>query len=61
MENITWIFVLLFLVYFYKALRNFYGQKRFITIVNFMLLNSFYTFLAIVGVVIVAIISFMSA
>jgi hypothetical protein len=61
MENVTWIFVLLFLVYFYKALRNFYGQKRFVTIVNFILLNSFYTFLAIVGVVIVAIISFMSA
>ncbi len=61
MENVTWIFVLLFLVYFYKALRNFYGQKRFVTIVNFILLNSFYTFLAIVGVGIVAVISFMSA
>lgn len=61
MENALWIFVLLFLVYFYKSLRNFYGQKRFITIVNFILLNSFYTFLAIVGVVIVAIISFISS
>lgn len=60
MENTTWIFVLLFLVYFYKSLRNFYGQKRFITIVKFILLNSFYTFLAIVGVVIVAGISFIS-
>ena len=60
MENASWIFVLLFLVYFYKALRNFYLQKRFITIINFILLNSFYTFLAIVGVVIVAIISFIS-
>lgn len=60
MENTYWIFVLLFLVYFYKSLRNFYGQKRFITIVKFILLNSYYTFLAIVGVVIVAVISFIS-
>ncbi|MDD3720859.1 MAG: DUF3667 domain-containing protein [Lutibacter sp.] len=60
MENAAWIFVLLFLVYFYKSLRNFYGQKRFTTIINFILLNSFYTFLAIIGVVIVAVISFMS-
>lgn len=60
MENTSWIFVLLFLVYFYKSLRNFYGQKRFITIVNFILLNIFYTFLAIVGVIIVAMLSFIS-
>ncbi|MDF1518249.1 MAG: DUF3667 domain-containing protein [Lutibacter sp.] len=60
MENAFWIFVLLFLVYFYKSLRNFYRQKRFITIVKFILLNSYYTFLAIVGVVIVAVISFIS-
>ncbi len=61
MENTTWIFVLLFLVYFYKALRNFYGQRRFITIIKFILLNSFYSFLALVGAVIVAIFSFMSS
>jgi hypothetical protein len=60
MENAFWIFVLLFIVYFYKSLRNFYGQKRFITIVKFILLNSFYTFLAIVGVVIVFLLSFIS-
>jgi hypothetical protein len=60
MENAFWIFVLLFIVYFYKSLRNFYGQKRFITIVKFILLNSFYTFLAIVGVTIVFLISFIS-
>jgi hypothetical protein len=60
MENAFWIFVLLFIVYFYKSLRNFYGQKRFITITKFILLNSFYTFLAIVGVTIVFLISFIS-
>jgi len=60
MENATWIFVLLFLVYLYKALRYFYGQGHFITSVKFILLNSYYTFLALVGVVIVAVISFIS-
>ncbi|MBE0422986.1 MAG: hypothetical protein IBX66_03520 [Lutibacter sp.] len=60
MENVFWIFVLLFLVYIYKALRNFYGQKRFITIVKFILLNIYYLFLALVGALIVAIVSFMS-
>lgn len=60
MENAFWIFVLLFIVYFYKSLRNFYGQGHFITTVKFMLLNSYYLFLALVGALIVAIVSFMS-
>lgn len=60
MENAFWIFVLLFIVYFYKSLRNFYGQKRFITIVKFIVLNSYYLFLALVGSLIVAVVSFMS-
>jgi len=60
MENAFWIFVILFIVYFYKSLRNFYGQKRFTTIVKFILLNSYYLFLAMVGALIVAVVSFMS-
>ncbi|HEY9170535.1 MAG TPA: DUF3667 domain-containing protein [Lutibacter sp.] len=60
MENVSWIFVLLFLIYFYKSLRNFYGQGRFATTIKFMLLNIYYMFLALVGAIIVAIISFMS-
>ena len=60
MENITWIFVLLFLIYLYKALRYFYGQGHFRTVIKFIILNSFYTFLAMIGAVIVGLISFMS-
>ncbi len=60
MENVSWIFVLLFLVYFYKSLRNFYGQRHFTTTIKFMLLNIYYMFLALVGVIIVAVISFMN-
>lgn len=60
MENVSWVFVLLFLVYLYKALRNFYKQKRFKTVIKFILLNSYYLFLAGIGFVIVAIFSFVN-
>jgi hypothetical protein len=60
MENITWIFVLLFLIYLYKALRYFYGQGHFRTTLKFITLNIFYSFLGLVGVIIVAVISFIS-
>jgi len=59
MENILWIFVLLFLIYLYKALRYFYQQGRFKTFVKFILLNSYYMFLALVGFSIVAVLSFL--
>jgi len=59
MENIAWVFVLLFLLYLYKALRYFYQQKRFKTILKFILLNSYYLFLALVGFSIVAVLSFL--
>jgi len=58
MNNVGWVFTLLFLFYLYKALRYFYGQSRFKTIVKYILLNSYYLFLAGVGFVIVAILSF---
>lgn len=60
MENVTWIFVLLFLIYLYKALRHFYQQGHFKTVLKFILLNSYYAFLGLVGVIIVAVISFIS-
>jgi len=60
MENASWIFVLLFLIYLYKALRYFYGQGHFRTTLKFLILNSFYMFLALVGALIVAVVSFMS-
>jgi hypothetical protein len=49
MENASWVFVLLFLVYLYKALRNFYGQGHFITTVKFTLLNTYYAFFGFGG------------
>lgn len=58
MDNVGWVFTLLFLLYLYKALRYFYEQSRIRTILKFILLNSYYIFLASVGFIIVAILSF---
>ncbi len=57
MNNVGWVFTLLFLFYLYKALRYFYEQGRFKTIIKYILLNSYYMFLALVGFIIVAILS----
>lgn len=61
MENVTWIFVLLFLIYLYKALRYFYGQGHFRTALKFMILNIFYSFLGLAGILIVFLLSFINA
>lgn len=58
LENVAWVFVVLFLIYLYKALRYFYQQRRFKTIVKFVLLNSYYLFLATIGFTIVLVLSF---
>ena len=54
----SWVFTLLFLVYLYKALRYFYQQSRRKTILKFVILNSFYLFLAGVGFTLIAMLSF---
>ena len=53
------IFTLLFAFYLYKALRYFYHQNRLKTIIKFILLNGFYMFLASIGFLIIAVLSFI--
>ncbi len=53
------IFTLLFAFYLYKALRYFYNQNRLKTIIKFILLNGFYMFLASIGFLIIAVLSFI--
>ncbi len=60
-ENVAGVFLLLFLIYLYKAMRNFYQQRRFKTFVKYILLNGYYLFLAFVGFIIVAVISFTAS
>lgn len=57
--NTGWVFVSLFIIYLYKALRFFYQQSRIKTIAKFILLNSFYLFLGFIGMLIIAVISFV--
>ncbi|MFD0799237.1 DUF3667 domain-containing protein [Maribacter chungangensis] len=45
------IFLLIFAIYLYKSMRNFYGQGRFKTIVKYSILNTVFVILACIGVV----------
>lgn len=60
-DSIWWVFICLFLIYLYKAMRNFYGQNRFKTIIKFMMLSNCYLILGLVGFIIVAMISIVFA
>lgn len=45
------LFLLIFSIYLYKAMRKFYGQGRFKTIVKYLFLNTMFTFLALLVVI----------
>ena len=57
-DNISWIFVVLFLVYLLSALKRFYNQGYFKTFLKFCLLNFIFTILGIVGFMILSIIAY---
>ena len=52
------ILILLFLFYLYKALKNFYGQGRFKTLVKFFILNGIFLILAVIASLLSLIASF---
>ena len=58
-DRFSLIFIGLFVLYLYKALRNFYEQGRFITILKFIILYGFYLFLACIGFIIITVLSFV--
>lgn len=45
------LFLLVFGIYLYKAMRNFYGQGRFKTIVKYIFLNTVFAFLAFLSII----------
>ncbi len=53
------VFLILFLFYLYKALRNFFKEGRLITFIKFIVLNLSYSFLAVLGFIFIAFISFI--
>lgn len=52
------IFLFAFLFYLYKAMRKFYQQGRFKTIIKFITINITFFFLASIGTVLVAMVAF---
>jgi len=59
LTNFEWVFITLFLIYLYKALRHFYGQGRIKTFIKFTLLNSYYMFLGFIGFLITTMATFI--
>jgi len=57
-DNISWIFVVLFLVYLLSALKRFYNQGYFKTFLKFCLLNFIFAILGLVGFMILSIIAY---
>lgn len=53
-----WIFTILFLIYLFLAMKKFYSQGFFKTLIKFFLVNMTYWFLASIGIGFVAVISF---
>lgn len=54
-----WIFIIIFLMYLFLAMKKFYQQGFFKTFIKFLLLNIFYFFMASIGIVVVGLVSFM--
>lgn len=57
-DGFSFIFIVLFTFYLYKALRNFYKQSRLKTILKFIILHSFYMLLASIGFIIISVLTF---
>ncbi|MGI9531163.1 DUF3667 domain-containing protein [Lutimonas sp.] len=53
------IFFITFMIYLYKAMRNFYGQGWFKTLIKYILLNTAFMLLALVGGLIISFLAFL--
>ncbi|MEN8124770.1 MAG: DUF3667 domain-containing protein [Bacteroidota bacterium] len=52
-------FLIIFLFYLYKAMRNFYKQGRFKTLVKHFILNTFFMVMALIGGIIISFLAFL--
>jgi len=57
-DSVFGLLILLFLFYLYRALKNFYGQGRFKTLVKFVILNGIFLILAVIASILSLIASF---
>ena len=58
-DAVVWIFLIIFMIYLYMALKYFYAQGWFKTLVKYLILNFSFMILAILGAGIVAFLAFM--
>ncbi|MEE9408032.1 MAG: hypothetical protein V3V28_08150 [Polaribacter sp.] len=54
----TWIFLIIFLIYLFLAMKKFYNQGFFKTFIKFLMLNLVYFIMGVIGVIFVMVISF---
>lgn len=58
-NSVSYVFILLFLIYLYKSMRNFYKQSRIKTLVKYIILNITFQSLALLGGIIISFIAFI--
>ena len=58
-NSVPWIFLLLFLIYLYMAMKTFYGQGWFKTLIKYLILNFSFMILAAMGGVIISFLAFL--
>lgn len=57
-DAVPWIFLIIFMIYLYKAMKYFYGQGWFKTIVKYIILNFSFLFLALLGGLVISFLAF---
>jgi len=57
-KAVPWIFLIIFMIYLYKALRYFYGQGWFKTLIKYLILNFSFLILALLGGITISFLAF---
>lgn len=58
-KAIIWVFIVIFMIHLYMAMRQFYQQGRIKTLVKYIILNSAFMVMAAIGAIIISFIAFM--
>jgi len=58
-DGVVWIFLIIFMIHLYMSMRRFYEQGRFKTFIKYIILNTGFMFLALIGGSIISFIAFM--
>ncbi len=58
-KAIIWVFLVIFMIHLYMAMRQFYQQGRIKTLVKYIILNSAFLVMATIGAIIISFIAFM--